>query len=358
MEWLRGALAAVLLASAVAPTYPATFNAGDLVKGSEGQWISIDGQIFPDDFQAFERAATRLTARKVTVVLSGPGGNLIAAIRIGEFVRLKGWGTFVATECNSACAAIWLAGHPRMMGRAAKIGFHAASVAGQENGTSNALYGAYMSRLGLDYDAVDWATTAGPRDISYLSPAKAKELGIDVGVIDPEPETKQAAATPATPALAPVRMPPSVMVPSILAPAATSLPAAPNPGRDCTAIIADMVPWFPGAFNDCITQPAVDSWSTSQWHTMKTWDQFLPATGRYVTRTLQACSDNCGVYRLIARDHDASGGSNGGSLCHFFIGGNYPKGWSSCQNTEGVLYELKPGSINWLLRIAAGEKQG
>jgi hypothetical protein len=356
MKWLCGALAATLLAGTVVSANAATFNTGDLMKGSEGQWISIDGQIFLDDFRAFKLAASRLTARKVAVVLSGPGGNLIAAMRIGEFVRLKGWGTFVATECDSACAAIWLAGHPRMMSPTAKIGFHAASVAGQENGASNALYGAYMSRLGLDYDAVDWATTAGPRDISYLSPAKAKELRIDVDVIDPERASKQVAATPATPAPSPVGMPPSVMVPSIIAPGTTSLPAAPNPGRDCTAIIADMVPWFPGAFNDCITQPAVDSWSTSQWHTIKTWDQFLPATGRYVTRTLQACSDNCGVHRLIARDHDASGNSNGGSLCHFTVANGYPKDWSSCQNTDGVLYELKPGSINWLLRIAAGGK--
>jgi hypothetical protein len=354
MGLLHGVLAATLLAGTVVSANAATFHTGDLMKGSEGQWISIDGQIFLDDFQAFRLAVSRLTARKVTVVLSGPGGNLIAALRIGEFVRLRGWGTFVATECDSACGAIWLAGHPRMMSPTAKIGFHAASVAGQENGASNALYGAYMSRLGLDYDAVDWATTAGPREISYLSPAKAKELGIDVDVIDPARETRQAAATPETPA--PVRTPLSVMVPSIIAPATTSLPAAPNPGRDCTAIIADMVPWFPGAFNDCISQPAVDSWSTSQWHTIKTWDQFLPATGRYVTRTLQACSDNCGVYRLIARDYDAIGSPNGGSLCHFTMADGYPKGWSSCQNTNGVLYELKPGSIDWLLRIAAGGK--
>jgi hypothetical protein len=48
----------------------------------------------------------------------------------------------VLDECYSACASIWLAGTPRMMAPQAKIGFHAASVNGQEKGRGNPLVGA------------------------------------------------------------------------------------------------------------------------------------------------------------------------------------------------------------------------
>jgi hypothetical protein len=81
----------------------------------------------------------------------------------------------------------------------AKIGFHAASINGQEKGTGNALFGAYMTRLGLDYEAVLWATTASPSEIAFLTPAQAERLGIDVLVINEGPDEKQANAQPTLP---------------------------------------------------------------------------------------------------------------------------------------------------------------
>ncbi len=160
------------------------------------QALSIEGEIGANDFEVFKLKATSLVGR-VVVFPRGPGGNLIAALQIGEFIRLKGWGTFVYGECESACAAIWLAGVPRMMMFNARIGFHAASINGQEKGNGNALFGAYMTRLGLGYEAVSWATSASPTEIAYLTPTKAKELGIDVNVI--EDQDKQANAQPTAP---------------------------------------------------------------------------------------------------------------------------------------------------------------
>jgi hypothetical protein len=51
-----------------------------------------------------------------------------------------------------------------MMTSQAKIGFHAASLGGQEKGRGNVLVGAYMNRLGLGYGAIGWATDAAPDD--------------------------------------------------------------------------------------------------------------------------------------------------------------------------------------------------
>jgi hypothetical protein len=207
----RAFLAAVLMIAAV-PAYAAEIYMSPL--GGNVRAISIEGVIGPDDFKAFQRKASPLVGRYL-VGLQSPGGNLFAALEIGEFIRQRGWLTFVFDECDSACAAIWLAGVPRLMTPKAKIGFHAASVNGQEKGNGNALVGAYMNRLGLGYNAVLWATTAAPDDIAYLTPAKAKELGIDVEMA--EDDQRQANAQPVAP--------PQEITPRPVTPA----PRAPSP---------------------------------------------------------------------------------------------------------------------------------
>jgi hypothetical protein len=191
---MKRAFLAALLLRAAAPAYAAQIDVSPL--GGSPQLISISGEIGANDFEAF-KAKAGLLSGKVAVGLESPGGVLIAALQIGEYVRLKGWSTFVLDECYSACASIWLAGTPRIMAPQAKIGFHAASVNGQEKGRGNALVGAYMNRLGLGYGAIGWATDASPDEIAILTPAKAKELGIDVTVL--EPNNKQANAQPVAP---------------------------------------------------------------------------------------------------------------------------------------------------------------
>src|SRR5258708_24101765 len=114
----RAFLSALLISSAL-PAYAADIVVTPI--GGGDQMITIEGQIGPDDFDTFQRKASGLTGR-VAVHLRGPGGNLISALRIGEFIRFKAWATAVGSECDSACAAIWLAGVPRLMFPTARIG--------------------------------------------------------------------------------------------------------------------------------------------------------------------------------------------------------------------------------------------
>jgi hypothetical protein len=44
----------------------------------------------------------------------------------------------------------------------ARIGFHAASMEGQETGLGNTLVGAYLNKIGLPYAAVIYITKASP----------------------------------------------------------------------------------------------------------------------------------------------------------------------------------------------------
>jgi len=247
-------------------------KAADIILSPSARAIIVTEEIGSNDFEAFKLSAGSLEGTWL-VSLGGPGGNLSAALKIGEFIRLKGWSTLVLDKCYSSCALIWLAGVPRMMGPWAQIGFHAASFRGQEKGNGSALIGAYMNKLGLGYDAIFWATTAAPTEISYLTPDKARELGIDVEMF----EVKQATAQP-------------------VAPPPNSAPiSAPSPlikMRDCSGIGLDLWNFFPQSFTDCDpkTRPKPFVFEF-KYKTIRVWDRYIPSSKRFVTRTLQRCED-------------------------------------------------------------------
>jgi len=149
--------------------------------------VTIDGDIDFGDFEAFQ-SRTRFLGQ-ATVVFRSNGGRLIPAIKIGEVIRQKGFATYVQDYCNSACSLAWLAGSQRYMAATARIGFHAAydGDTGQEAGMANAVVGAYLTKIGLPYEAVMYATVAKPNDMRWLTAADAKRIGINVTVVNPEP---------------------------------------------------------------------------------------------------------------------------------------------------------------------------
>jgi tetratricopeptide (TPR) repeat protein len=151
--------------------------------GSEVTFVSIDGPLVLGDEKRFAEFALGVPEGAV-VVLSSPGGNLIAGIGIGRAINLLGFRTLVPEgfQCASACAFAWLAGSPRLMGKGATIGFHAAS--STENGTvssvGNALVGAYLNQLGLPSSAIVYITEPQPNDIRWLTFDDAAQIGIAV----------------------------------------------------------------------------------------------------------------------------------------------------------------------------------
>jgi len=171
---------AALLSSAMWPCYAAQIDVNQAT-------ITIDGDIEFGDFEAFQSKIRLL--RQATVILRSNGGRLVPAIKIGEVIRQKGFATYVQEYCASACTFMWLAGTQRYMAATARIGFHAAfnDDTGQEAGMANAVIGAYLTKLGLSYSAVMYATVAKPNDMRWLTVADANRVGIDVTVVNPEP---------------------------------------------------------------------------------------------------------------------------------------------------------------------------
>lgn len=149
--------------------------------------IVLEGEIFPGDADRFDQLSRDVEL--AGVLLKSPGGSLLDGIDIGRRIRELGYSTGVApnTACASACALAWLGGKYRFMDPSALVGFHAAYSTKngviEESAVGNALVGAYLRDIGLDLDAIIFATQAAPEEISWLTPRAAQLYGIQTTIL-------------------------------------------------------------------------------------------------------------------------------------------------------------------------------
>src|SRR6516165_12114122 len=159
--------------------------------------VVVEGRLESGDEIQFRTQVGRLT--KAIVAFDSDGGNLLAGIAIGKTIRLKSFATAVldGQRCVSACALAWLGGLPRLMGRTAHVGFHAAYIeeAGRasESGVGNALVGSYLNQIGLSEIAVVYITQTAPTELTLLTLPDAEKIGIEVLPFEEQtPATKPA----------------------------------------------------------------------------------------------------------------------------------------------------------------------
>jgi hypothetical protein len=178
--------AAALVASGCCAT-AATITIKSNQNGNQPALILVDGDLEPSDGDDFRSMTNFLS--KAVIAFHSNGGSVVAGIQIGESIRLKGFTTFVPENalCASACALAWLGGAQRFMAASGQIGFHAAydSRSGQETGVGNAIVGAYLTKIGLPYEAVIYITQAAPQNMTWLSVSEAIKRGIEVRVLGP-----------------------------------------------------------------------------------------------------------------------------------------------------------------------------
>jgi hypothetical protein len=151
--------------------------------------VSVAGPFEFADIELF-RTKTLLLPSAI-VSFSSDGGSIVAATEIGTSIRLRNFATLVVdgARCASACALAWLGGSKRYLGPNALVGFHAAYIvkdgAASETSIGNALVGAYLSRIGLNDRAVVYITQASPSEMTWLKPADAAQLGIELALLPP-----------------------------------------------------------------------------------------------------------------------------------------------------------------------------
>lgn len=186
-------LLAALLVGAGAPALRAAEIDIRPWRGPQGaiSVISVKGELEEDDADRFAAILGKARGRGL-VVLDGPGGSADAAIAIGTAIRDRGFTTLVEDGgvCASACAIIWLGGASRRMEPGARIGFHQIydRESGRRSPSGNAAVAAYMEKLDLKEVAIDYATSAPPSGMRWLSLADADNYDIPVEVFDrPKP---------------------------------------------------------------------------------------------------------------------------------------------------------------------------
>lgn len=164
--------------------------------------IFVLGPNHEHDIDQFSQVADPVPVGATTAVaLAGPGGVLLAGLRIGEEIRRRGSFTIVpdGLECVSARALAWLGGVGRYVDGKGRVGFHGAGRVSEdgaltETGQGNALVGAYLTRLGYPEATVPMATTAAPHDVLWLTPDVADDAGIVCGILDLDADGAGAAA--------------------------------------------------------------------------------------------------------------------------------------------------------------------
>ena len=146
--------------------------------------VVVEGSFAAFDEGQFAAKAASLSS--AFVAFSSDGGSLLAGLRIGEAIRRMGFSTIVpdGRRCASACALAWLGGVERFIGTSGKISFHAAyDSASGESGVGNAVVDAYLSKIGLPYEAVTYITQAASNEMTWLNISDAAQRGIRVTLL-------------------------------------------------------------------------------------------------------------------------------------------------------------------------------
>ena len=145
---------------------------GDVVLTLSGPITDVDGGIF---LAEVNRHKPRI------VELSGPGGDMLSAARIGVIIHERYMWTHAIGECRSACAYIWIAGLHMVVDEGVEVLNHLpAAVAGEDAGVPQennlALFGWYLGKLNISVDMMEAflaeATDHGTKPNQYFDMVK------------------------------------------------------------------------------------------------------------------------------------------------------------------------------------------
>ena len=113
----------VLLVTLIAPTFGYGMDVMQ-DKNRNDYTMCLTGTIVPGDLAKIVAAVSAPGSFPKYFTLDSPGGDLLEAMRIGQFIRETATGTFVAKECSSACVFLLVAGTSRNALDDAAVGIH------------------------------------------------------------------------------------------------------------------------------------------------------------------------------------------------------------------------------------------
>ena len=158
--------------------------------------IQVYGVIEVGDLATFQRYTENVDPAATLVIVTGPGGNLLAGIGMGILVHQKKLTVGVMGMCTSSCALMWIGGetgrkfvYKDRPGVLTYLCFHQASrktlraqsgpMLPAPSGPGNAAISKYLAYLGYKQDMIEWATAADPQHRRCINPELAKKFNID-----------------------------------------------------------------------------------------------------------------------------------------------------------------------------------
>lgn len=180
----------LLLAALLALLSPAASAAridGGTFANTSRTWLRVGQEILPGDERAFQQRLAALPG--AVIVLSGPGGSVDAALAMGRLIRAQGLTTSVpaGAECASACALIWMAGQKRLLGRGARIGFHAISATRPDGSRVQThaydhVLRRYLTELGFAADMTATMVNTRAAAMRWFDPVELRANGVSAEV--------------------------------------------------------------------------------------------------------------------------------------------------------------------------------
>jgi hypothetical protein len=154
------------------------------VRTCSGVVLRLRGDIKEGDYAQL-RSHFKGRQTVIGLELSSDGGILEEGLRIADFARRKKLIVYVAGECDSVCADVFLAAAKRYVGADSKIGVHAVSNDHEvEDAGSRALtieLARRWAKQGVPHSTIGKMVTTSPRMISYLDQHDLSALGASAG---------------------------------------------------------------------------------------------------------------------------------------------------------------------------------
>jgi hypothetical protein len=182
-----------------------TGNGGN-IKGSD--WIAAEGTITADTPNRFKAFLVKTIARNTFVQFNSPGGNLVAALKLGEMIRAAHldtsvgrtvfnqdggmWSGVLPGVCVSACAYAFLGGEMRVVGES-ELGVHQfydnraldepekkafSAIDVSIDQVLGGLVLDYVLRMGVDAGLVSLAERTSPWEMHYLTSVELKNFRV------------------------------------------------------------------------------------------------------------------------------------------------------------------------------------
>ena len=146
-----------------------------------GDVLRLRGDFKAGDYVKF-RSYFADQRRVVGLDLDSPGGSLPEGFRIAILTRQKRLSTYVAKECDSACAFVFLMGRKRYVSKEAKIGVHAV---GNDDGSEDSgairdtiQFARLFAKLGIPSSTIGKMVATPPRRITYLDQSDLASLKV------------------------------------------------------------------------------------------------------------------------------------------------------------------------------------